>query len=104
MTRNAMGRKTRDKDRKLRSEYIYGTTSGEVSEFYLTVDQRTGAISFGQGMTTVYSERSYERPKGPKVLSRTPQSMRHAVGCRTSGCGEHRARASLPALPVPGAV
>lgn len=75
-----MGRKSRrEKDRKPRSEYIYGTTTGEVSELSVTVDGRTGAISFGQGMTNVYSERSYERPKGPKVLSRIPQPQHHAA-------------------------
>lgn len=74
-----MGRKSRDKDRKPRTEYIYARTSGEVSEVRFTVDQRTGAISFGPGMTNVYSERSYERPKGAKVLSRIPQTAAHAT-------------------------
>lgn len=74
-----MGRKSRrEKNRKPRSEHIYATTTGEVSEIAVTVDGRTGAISFGQEMTNVYSERSYERPKGPKVLSRIPQTEHHA--------------------------
>lgn len=74
-----MSRKSRGGDRKPRSESIYGTTTGQVSELKLTVDQRTGAISFGQAMTNVYSERSYERAKSPKVLSRVPQPSHAAM-------------------------
>jgi hypothetical protein len=33
-------------------------------------------MSFGADMINVYSEVTYERPKGPKVLSRVPQSGR----------------------------
>ena len=59
--------------RKKRMEALYGTTVGDVSELTVTVDQRTGEVSFGGAMTNVYSEISYERPKGPKVVSRVPQ-------------------------------
>ena len=37
------------------------------------VDPETGNISFCQEMINVYSEVSYERTKGPKILSRIPQ-------------------------------
>ena len=74
-----MSRKSRGGDKKPRSEAIFGTTSGEISELRLTVDPKTGSISFGQAMTNVYSERSYERPKAPKVLSRMPQPSHAAM-------------------------
>ncbi|WP_066629742.1 hypothetical protein [Brevundimonas vesicularis] len=74
-----MSKKPRGGDRKPRSESIYGTTTGEITELNLTVDARTGAISFGQEMTNVYSERSYERAKAPKVLSRMPQPPHAAM-------------------------
>lgn len=62
--------------RKKRNEYIYGTTAGNISELTFTIDQLTGAISFGHPMVNTYSEVSYDRPKGPKVLSRVPQPGR----------------------------
>ena len=62
--------------RKKRIEQIYATTKGNVSEIALTIDSRTGEISFGTEMINVYSEVTYERPKGPKVLSRIPQARR----------------------------
>jgi hypothetical protein len=61
-------------DRKPRAEYIYGTTKGVVKQLEFTVDQGTGEISFGKDTTNVYSETTYGRPKGPKVLSRVPQA------------------------------
>lgn len=74
-----MSKNARGGGRKPRSESIYGTTVGEVAELNLTVDSRTGAISFGQAMTNVYSERTYERAKAPKVLSRMPQPPHAAM-------------------------
>ncbi|KYK43853.1 hypothetical protein A1D31_37805 [Bradyrhizobium liaoningense] len=62
--------------RKKRSEAIYGTTVGEVDSITVSYDHRTGEFSFGDAMTSVYSEVTYERSKGPKVLSRIPQSHR----------------------------
>jgi hypothetical protein len=59
-------------ERKPRVDYIYGTTKGEISEFEVTIEP-TGEISFGRDMINVYSERTYDRAKGPKVLSRVPQ-------------------------------
>ena len=46
---------------------------GDVSEIGISVDPRTGDVRFETDMTNVYSEVSYDRPKGPKVLSRVPQ-------------------------------
>lgn len=60
-------------NKKRRDSSIFATTKREVSEISLTVDRMTGEILFGQEMTNVYSEVSYGRPKGPKVLSRIPQ-------------------------------
>lgn len=65
---------TKKPDRKKRIEHIHATTSEEVDHVTLTFDQRTGEIRFAEAMTNVYSQISYERPKGPKVLSRIPQT------------------------------
>lgn len=71
----SVSRKSRQSQgRKPRTDYIYGTTTGETSKILIHVDPTTGKISFGQGMREVYLERSYERPKGPKVVSRIPQA------------------------------
>jgi hypothetical protein len=58
---------------KKRIEQIYATTSGPVGELRVTVDS-AGAIRFGTPVENVYSEVSYARSKGPKVLSRIPQA------------------------------
>lgn len=60
--------------RKKRIEHLYGTTAGDVAEFIVRVDERNGEIQFGGAMVNTYSEVSYERPKGPKVVSRIPQA------------------------------
>jgi hypothetical protein len=59
--------------RKPRTEYIYGTTKGVVSQLEFTVDTETGEIGFGPNVANTYYEASYDRPKRPKVLSRVPQ-------------------------------
>jgi hypothetical protein len=64
---------TKNQERKPRTEYIFGTTKGVVSQLEFTVDQSTGEIGFGPNVGNTYSEVSYDRPKGPKVLSRVPQ-------------------------------
>ena len=64
----------KDDERKPRSDYIYGTTKGVVSQLEFTVDGSTGEIGFGPNVDNTYSEISYERAKGPKVLSRIPQT------------------------------
>lgn len=60
--------------RKKRSEYIHATTiSKEMNELIVTINELTGEVTFGSEMTNVYAEVSYERHKGPKILSRIPQ-------------------------------
>ncbi|TBG25403.1 hypothetical protein ELG79_09130 [Rhizobium leguminosarum] len=69
-----MSRKTRnDKARKPRIEQLYGTTADNVREIVVRVNEATGEIEFGQPMVNVYSQVSYDRPKGEKVLTRVPQ-------------------------------
>ena len=60
-------------DKKPRKEYIYATTSNEVDSITLSVDPKTGEVTFETEVKDTYSETSYDRPKGPKILSRTPQ-------------------------------
>jgi hypothetical protein len=63
--------------RKKRSEAVYGTTaSAETTEIVVTYDHSTGRMSFGADMVNVYSEVTYQRAKGPKTLSRIPQTER----------------------------
>jgi len=68
-----MGRKKKS-ERKKRSEHIAATLEGDATELLVTINAGTGEVHFEHEMTNVYSEISYERPKGPKVLSRIPQS------------------------------
>jgi hypothetical protein len=63
----------KDPPKKPRTEYIYGTTAGKVTELIVSVDPSTGGITFGNDMTDVYLESSFERPKGPKPVYRIPQ-------------------------------
>jgi len=67
-----MGKKNKQPT-KPRSEHIYGTTVDKVTELIVHIDERTGEMTFGNEMTNVYSEVSYERTKGAKVVSRIPQ-------------------------------
>jgi len=60
-------------EKKPRTEHLYGVTNGVVSRLELTVDTGTGEVSLGPTVMNTYSEVSYERAKGPKVLSRVPQ-------------------------------
>jgi hypothetical protein len=60
--------------RKKRTEHIYGTTPAGISELGISIDVHTGEIQFSQPMVNTYSQVSYERAKGPKVVSRIPQS------------------------------
>lgn len=53
-----------------RSESIYATTAGEVSEIEIFLDS-SGTISFGSPVTNTYNETSYKRRKGDKVLNRS---------------------------------
>lgn len=72
-----MSRKKNKDTKKKREEYIYATTTGDISELIVTTNSLTGEISFGSDMTNIFSERSYERAKGPKVLSRIPLAQDH---------------------------
>lgn len=56
-----------------RKDYVYSTTSGEVDEIVIHIDQEKGEFSFGTPMTNVYAETSYDRKKGPKSVFRLPQ-------------------------------
>lgn len=70
-----MGKKRKTSNKKKRTEYIYGTTEGIVDHISVTVNER-GEITFGNDMTNVYSEVSYEREnrkKSDKVVYRIPQ-------------------------------
>jgi hypothetical protein len=61
------------KKKKPRTEYVYGVTKGVVTQLQFTFDTGAGEISFGPNVTNTYSEITYDRPKGPKILSRVPQ-------------------------------
>jgi len=70
-----VSRKNRqNKARKPRNEQLYGTIADNVSEIIVRVNEATGEIEFGQPMVNVYSQVSYDRPKGEKVLTRVPQT------------------------------
>lgn len=57
---------------KPRAEEIYATTLSDATELVVRIN-RQGDFGFGQPMTNVYSQVSYERPKGAKSpLSRVP--------------------------------
>jgi hypothetical protein len=57
--------------RKIREEKIYSTTNGKVTEISLSINQK-GNIEFDTKMINIYSETTYDRLKGEKVLSRVP--------------------------------
>lgn len=64
--------KSRKAKKKQRQEWTYVRTVGEVSEISLQVDQSTGDVTFVTPVEDMYSEVSYERTKGPKVLTKIP--------------------------------
>lgn len=57
---------------KPRSESIYSTTKGEVTEISLSFDAKRGDVEFDTEMINIYAETTYERPKKQKVVSRVP--------------------------------
>lgn len=70
-----MGKRQKPSQKKKRTERIYGTTTGIVDHLSFTINER-GEMTFGNDMTNVYSEVSYEREnrkKGEKVVYRIPQ-------------------------------
>ncbi|MCB9964945.1 MAG: hypothetical protein H6855_02540 [Rhodospirillales bacterium] len=82
---------SRKKDQKKpRSEYIYGTTKGEVTEIGLSIDPATGDIRFEQDMINVRHERSYEREgKAPKTVSSVPMSGVDLQFCSNEALRDH---------------
>lgn len=65
------------KEKKQRTEYIYGITSSSVSQIILNIDESNGSFTFGNDMKNIYSETTYDREnKDPKIIARTPQSNR----------------------------
>ncbi len=64
--------------RKPRSEVVQGTTAGEVSNIEVRVAVDGSHVEFVTPMTNLRTEYSYERPKGPKVLNRTPADSSRA--------------------------
>jgi len=60
-------------NKKLRKEHIYATTSDEVDSITLSFAPKTGEVTFETDVKDTYNEISYDRLKGPKVISRTPQ-------------------------------
>lgn len=62
----------RKNDKKVRSNFIYGTTRNEVDHLDLEFDISTDSFEFKTKMVNRYTEVSYDRAKGPKVIARTP--------------------------------
>lgn len=62
-----------------RQEYVYGTTKGEVSEISISIDPTTGEFDFKQDMFNTYTELSYDRSKGEKVLVRVPSKSNNQM-------------------------
>lgn len=59
------------KKRKHREEEIFFTTKAKSREISVFFDQN-GNIELDNGMTNIYTETTYSRPKGNKVISRVP--------------------------------
>lgn len=57
---------------KPRFERVYATTADHVEEISLSVDPKRGVVHFGPAVTNSYGEVSYQRPRGAKILTRTP--------------------------------
>lgn len=72
-----MGRKDNKSGRKPRQETVYAATRAAVTTIGVEFDPATGRISFLNDVD-VRSEITYDRHKGPKVVSRIPQSANDA--------------------------
>lgn len=57
-----------------RQERIYATTSNLVDDISISINSKTNTVSFGTEIKDAYSEITYDRSKGPKVVSRIPQN------------------------------
>ncbi|HEX6956799.1 MAG TPA: hypothetical protein VF194_02350 [Ferrovibrio sp.] len=68
-----MGKRHKGTPRKQRALFVQATTTREATEIVITIDRATGEIRFDQPMADVYLGASYDRAKGPKILSRVPQ-------------------------------
>ncbi|CAN7403812.1 hypothetical protein [Rhizobium sp. LjRoot254] len=75
--------------RKTRNEHIYATTVGAESELSISINSQTGEIKFNKAMQNVYSEITYDRKKGPKILSRIPQSFGGAAFDPSDAIAKH---------------
>ncbi|MEO1020372.1 MAG: hypothetical protein AAFY56_22185, partial [Pseudomonadota bacterium] len=64
---------TKKAERKPRTDWLYGKTKQSVSSISVEVGPSADDIAFVTDMKDVYSEVTYERPKGPKVVARIPQ-------------------------------
>ena len=60
------------KKHKPRLQSIYSTTKRGVTEISLSFDPQSGAVDFDAVMTNIYSEATFDRSKGKKVVSRVP--------------------------------
>src|SRR5579883_805161 len=59
--------------KKPRTEWIYGTTAGEVTEIGLEISPDGASVRFAQEMTNTYVKTTYPRlNKEPKVVTRVP--------------------------------
>jgi hypothetical protein len=68
-------KKKRDPSKKRRDTWVSGTTSVETDRLQYTYDHSTEKFSFDPPLINIYIEVSHKRadkPKNPKVLSRTP--------------------------------
>lgn len=74
MVRLARHGESKLKEKKPRSEYVYARTVGEVSQIKIEIDEENGEVIFHTHVENTYSEATYERKKGAKVLNRTPIS------------------------------
>ena len=62
-------------NKKQRTEWIYGTTAGEVTEIGMEVSADGQSICFSQDMINTYAQATYPREgKTPKVTARVPIS------------------------------
>ena len=64
---------TKHNKHKPRTEHIYATTVDVVDNISLSFDPKTFSVRFETDVKDTYSEISYSRKKGPKVISRIPQ-------------------------------
>jgi hypothetical protein len=61
-----------EKGKKPRSTSVYATTAGKVESITVSIDRRNGDVIFHDKVINTYNEVTYERAKGPKILSRIP--------------------------------